>query len=302
MKRSAVVGLGIVLIVLASAVPGRAQGACTMQNLAGVYVFESTGSSALAVGPAPLANHVMAAYAPIAVFGRMKIGADGAADGIYWGVFGTANAGLDAVHWQGQVSDFADCAGVITYVVPVAGLTGMMATVVEHFAMVDGGKELRTVMKSFELQTSPPTQLPATWNTTARRVSNGQCGQPALRGAWVMTCQSMHSLTSGPYTAAAEAAMVTMDVQADGAFTGVFDTKIGPTPMRMDIFGTLKIEEGCTATGAMQIVGMPGVTITAKALLFGEGKEFLAIPVQTTTPAGANLNAYDNCRGIRTGR
>jgi hypothetical protein len=274
-----------------------------MQNLAGVYVFESTGSSALAVGPAPLANHVMAAYAPIAVFGRMKIGADGAADGIYWGVFGTANAGLDAVQWQGQVSDFAECAGVITYTVPVAGLPpGSMATVVEHFVMVDGGKELRTVMKSFELQTSPPTQLPATWNTTARRVSNGQCGQPTLRGEWVMTCQSMHSLTSGPYTAAAEAALVTMDVKADGAFTGVFDTKVGPTPLRLDIFGTLKIEDGCTATGLMQIVGMPGVTITAKALLFAAGKEFLAIPVQTATAAGTVLNGYDNCRGIRTRR
>jgi hypothetical protein len=297
MKRLAVF-IAVVICVGASAAPAAAQGACTMQALAGTYVFESKGSSALVTGPAALPNHVTAMYAPIEVIGQMTIAADGWVDGIYWGTLGTTNSGLDAVHWQGQISEFADCRGVMTYEVRMPGMQGAVATVVEHFVVVDGGKELRTVMKSMAVQGN---QLPATWNTTARRVSKGGCNQAALRGEWVMTCQSLHTLPpGGPYTAAAEAALITVDVEADGAFTGSFDTKIGPTPLRLDVTGFFAAGDACTVSGTLSPA--PGVVITAKGVLFGEGREFLVIPVQTSTPAGTMLNAYDNCRGIRRDR
>jgi hypothetical protein len=296
MKRLALF-IAVVICVGAWAAPAAAQGACTMRSLAGTYVFESKGSSALVTGAAALPNHVTAMYAPIEVIGQMTIAADGSVEGIYWAVLGTANSGLDAVHWQGQISEFADCRGVITYEVAVVGMAGAVATVVEHFVVVDGGRELRTVMKSMAVQGN---ELPATWNTTARRVTKGGCGQPALKGEWVMTCQSLHSLTSGPYTAAAEAALITVDVEADGAFTGSFDTKIGPTPLRLDVTGFFTAGEACTVSGTLSPA--PGVVITAKGVLFGEGREFLVIPVQTSTPVGTMLNAYDNCRGIRRDR
>ncbi len=300
MKRLAVL-IAVVTCAGAWAAPAAGQGACTMQNLAGTYDFESKGSSALVTGPVEtMPNHVMALYAPIAVIGQMTVAKDGSVDGFYWGALGTVNSGPDAVHWQGQVSDFADCRGVITYEVSVAGMPGAVATVVEHFVVVDAGNELRTVMKSMEVHGDTPTQLPATWNTTARRVSLRNCGQPALRGEWVMTCQSLHPLTSGPFTAAAEAAMITANVEADGAFVGSFDTKIGPTAVRLDVTGAFAAGDACTVSGTLSPA--PGVVITAKGVLYGEGKELLVIPVQTTTPLGTTLNPYDNCRGIRRDR
>ncbi len=299
MKRLAVF-IAVLICAGAWAAPAAAQGACTIQNLAGTYVFESKGSSALATGPAALPNHVMAMYAPIEIIGLMTIAADGSANGIYWAAFGTSNSGLDPVSWEGQVSDFADCRGIFTYEVPVLGMPGAVATVIEHFVVVDGGKEIRSVMKSFEVQGDTPTQLPATWNTTARRMTNGRCGQQAIRGDWVMTCQSLHALTSGPFTYAAEAAMITVSVAANGAFTGLFDTKIGPTAVALNVSGVFTAGEACTVGGTLSPA--PGVVITARGIVFGEGKEFLVIPVQTTTPGGTIPNVYDNCRGIRRDR
>ena len=81
MKRLAVF-ISVVICVGAWAAPAAAQGTCTMQNLAGTYVFESKGSSALVSGLAPPAypSHVMALYAPIEVIGRMTIAADGSVE------------------------------------------------------------------------------------------------------------------------------------------------------------------------------------------------------------------------------
>jgi hypothetical protein len=301
MKRLAVF-ISVVICVGAWAAPAAAQGTCTMQNLAGTYVFESKGSSALVSGLAPPAypSHVMALYAPIEVIGRMTIAADGSVEGFYWAAIGTTNSGLDPVHWEGQISDFADCRGIITYAVPLTGMQGPMATIVEHFVVVDGGKELRTVMKSYVVPGNPPTQLPATWNTTARRVSKGKCGLPAVRGEWVMTCQSLHTVTPNPYAAAAEAALITVDVEADGTFTGLFDTKIATTSLLIPVTGSFSVGDACTVAGDLSPA--PGVVITAKGVLFSEGKEFLVIPIQTTTPGGVIPNTYDNCRGIRRDR
>ncbi len=299
MKRLAVL-IAAVVCVGAWSAPAAAQGACTMQGLAGTYVFESKGSSALVTGAAALPAHVIAIYAPIAVVGRMRIAADGSVEGIYWAALGTSNSGLDPIEWEGEITDFADCRGVITYAVQVVGMGGAVATVIEHFVVVDGGKEVRSVLKSMEVQGATPVQLPATWITTARRVSKGGCNQAAMRGEWVMTCQSLHPLTSGPYTAAAEAALISGNVEADGSFTGSFDTKIATTSLRLDVTGMFSTGEACTVSGTLSPA--PGVVITAKGVLFSEGKEFLVIPVQTATAGGTMVNPYDNCRGIRRDR
>jgi hypothetical protein len=145
----------------------------------------------------------------------------------------------------------------------------------------------------------PATPMPAGWNTTARRMSNGPNGQPAARGTWVMTCQSLHP--TGVNTYASEAVLVQMDVHADGSFVGEFESKIATTHVRVPVFGTLRVGDASTITGEMQSPAFAG-TIIAKGLLFGEGKEFMAIPVGNWDGTTLKLNAYDGCRGIRIGR
>ncbi|MGE5362245.1 MAG: hypothetical protein ACM3NQ_24775 [Bacteroidales bacterium] len=278
---------------------------CTMESLAGDYVFQSKGSSTIAMGPAQnVPNHLMAAYAPVAVVGRMTIGVDGAVDGIYWGTMGTSSSDVDPTAWHGDITDFADCRGIITYTIPILGSGGAVGQVTERFFVVDGGQELRTAMIGF-INVATSASLPPVWNTVARRVNTARVNQQALRGAWVLTCDSLHAFATPPMpgvTHLAESAVISLDVAANGQFTGLFETKIGPSPLQFPVTGTVAVAEGATLTGEMQTPAMPGKTIIVRGVLFGEGKEFLAIPIGTWDGTTLTPNGYDNCRGIRAGR
>lgn len=295
------------VLLVASAAPAAAQG-CTMQNLAGAYVFESKGSSAIVSGPAAgFPNHFAAAYAPMEVIGRMTISADGDVTGFYWGVIGSAGGTVTPTAWTGTISNFENCVGIITYNLAVAGGGGMMAQVKERFVMVDGGMEFRSVMTQFTTLTTPPRELSVTWNTTGRRTTKAGCSTAAMRGSWAMTCQSLHALgamsPSPSITHMAEAALIRSDVAADGTFTGWFESRIGPNHVLFPVGGSFEVDGECRITGEMQAPAvLPGMTIIAKGVVFGEGKEFLAIPVATTDGTTTWGNAYDSCRAIRVGR
>ena len=305
MKREILVALLLSLSIgLAAAPAALAQGNCTMQSLAGTYVFESKGSSALVTGPAPgIPNHLAAAYAPAVIVGRFTIAADGTADGFYWGILGTGNTGLEPVPWHADITGFEDCSGIISYIVPVAGM-GMTAQVREQFVVVDGGKGIRSVTIELALLTDPPTPLTSTWQTTARRVNTGTCGDQALRGDWVITCQSLHPLGAATpipgVTHVAEAAIVRVEVDAGGMFAGLFETKIGPVHATFPVSGSMTVGGACTVTAEMQSPAAPGIVTIVKGVLFG--KESLMIPLATTDGTDTWLGIYDTCRAIRRDR
>ncbi len=304
MKRL-VIFVAVIVLLGASVAPALAQPACTNQNLAGTYVFQSKGSSAIAMGPAQgFLNHLITVYAPVVVVGRMTIAASGEVDGIYWAALGTSSSGPDPVVWHGQISEFADCVGIISYTIPIVGGGGVMGQVTERFVVVDSGQEVRSATIGFVTLTNPPSSLTPVWNTVARRVATANYGHQA-RGKWVMTCDSLHPFTTPPMpgvTHLAEAAVVRMEVASDGSFTGIFESKIGPSHVQFPITGDLTPGEDATITGEMQTPAAPGMTIIAKGVVFSEGKEFLVVPIGTWNGTTLLLGGYDSCRGIRYGR
>jgi hypothetical protein len=72
--------------------------------------------------------------------------------------------------------------------------------------------------------------------------------------------------------------------------------------VQFPVTGTIDVDEGGTLSGAMQTPAMPGKSILVRGVLFGEGKEFLAIPLGTWDGKALTASGYDNCRGIRAGR
>jgi len=116
-----------------------------------------------------------------------------------------------------------------------------------------------------------------------------------------MTCQSLHANPREGVAYAAEATLLRLSVEADGTYAGTFESKINVTPLVWSVSGSFTVGDECTLEGRLTPQGIPA-TVLARGVLFANGKEFLAIPMATQTPAATLLNAYDSCRAIRVGR
>ncbi|MGB9073487.1 MAG: hypothetical protein WCC22_12675 [Terriglobales bacterium] len=288
--------LAALFLCLCVAVPAVcAQGKCSLRTMAGTYAFYSKGSSSivdLSVQPIPM--HWAATIAPFIIVGKLTFTPDGVGEGFYWLIFGSLNAGLEPIPWQGRIIEMnEDCTGVLEYPDPPE-------TIRERFIVFDNGREFRSVT----MQT--PNTPTAVWISTLHRISKSvkpvnSCRPQTAHGVYVLRCESIDPTPGSP--AFADAALFRLDVSLSGDFTGTLYQKIGPIYLEAPATGTVAVNSDCTFSSTLNTPAFPG-TNRERGVFFNEGKEFYMLPIDTVGPGSNDQTpeTYAFCQGTRIGQ
>ncbi len=284
------------LLGLCVAVPAvQAQGNCSLQTMAGTYAFYSKGTSSivdLSVQPFPI--HWAASIAPFIIVGRLTFTPDGVGEGYYWLIFGSLNAGVEPIPWQGTITELnEDCTGVIEYPDPPA-------TIKERLVVFDNGREFRSVT----MQT--PNTPTAVWITSGHRISKSNeavnsCGPQTAHGTYLLSCESIDPID--PSTAFADAALFRLDISLTGDFTGALYQKIGPIYLEVPASGTVAVNSDCTFSSTLNTPASAS-TNRERGIFFDEGKGFYLLPLDNVGPGPNDLTpeTYAFCQGRRIGQ
>jgi hypothetical protein len=232
-----------------------------------------------------------AQIAPLSLVSALTIKPDGTFKGVYWGMVGAENFGLNGVPFGGTIQVNADCTGTVQYAPPAN---------TEQFVILNNGDEIRTI--------SAASDVPfAAWQTTLHRISNHyqspltSCGQQNLRGAYVLRCEALQPLTPG-FPAFGAAGLFRIQVSGSGDFTGTALFKIGPATLPSPISGKFEVNPDCTLNGGLNVAALPGVTDLARGVLFDQGKEFYIQPIADMTTAGSTPILYASCQATSLGQ
>jgi len=286
MKRT--VKLGLVLFCLFLCVPTvQAQGTCTMGTITGTYAFVVRGASTAILNPSapPWILHWDAKLAPLALVGMFTVQKDGTGDGVWWFINGTLNGGLTPTSFHSTVVELnPDCTGVEEYTYTLAG---QPHTNREWFIVLDNGREMRGV--------SQMGGLPAgVWHTISYRVSNGAApvtnfGQNNMQGDYLFSFESLTPPGPLPPLAFGAAALMRVQISANGDFTGTWHGKIGPVVAVSDVSGHFTVNPDGTIEGALNVAAVPGVTNVARGVLFDQGKRGYLIPLLNLVDGGPSI-------------
>lgn len=248
----------------------QAQGRCTMNTIAGRYVFASTGASTIVLGVAPDTFHWNALYGPIAGVGVVDITREGTMDGQYWLVAGALNFGLAPLPWHATITLDGDCTGYWE-----SDFGGALLR--ERFVVLDNGRELRAVTTD----TAVPT---GNWHTTAHRVT-APCKQHTLRGNYLIECKNLYQFPVPPPNIFGGAIHLRATFARGGDFTASIYGKVGPDNSGLEGFGHLTLNGDCTAEGTLTTPGFPIVN-HARGVFFDGGRRGYWMPLANEMPDG----------------
>lgn len=276
MKTRMIAGaLGLLLFYCCFAVPAAdAQGKCSMQTMAGTYVFSHKGSSSIldpTVQPYPF--HLSGATAPFITVGEISFTPDGEGDGFYWIRIGTLNAGLDPVPVHVTITEMnEDCTGKMRYDVSLPGIPS--ATIEERFISFDNGREFRSVPVAIVNGV-----YTLAWIGTGHRISKSSgpvnsCGPQTVHGTYLVTAENI--IAVNPTTAFFDTILFRLNISLNGDYTGMLYEKLGPISVELPVSGTFTVNPDCSYSWNLNVQGIPG-TIGVRGVFFNEGKELYGL-------------------------
>jgi len=281
---------------LAGGVAARAQGNCTMDQLAGSYVYESHGSITFALAPtAPI--EWTTTSRPFVMVGWFTVLADGAMNGEGWVILGRLPTVLDTQPLAGRLYDLDSetCTAVLEWLgAPVPG--GPAGLHRERLVFVDNGREFRSMLKQ-----SPSGAM--AWIGRGHRLTpdSGEvavCGPHLLSGEVLVQCEAVGF--EGRAVTAASLARLT--VVGDGSFSGTVYSK-DPTYAETGVEGFFDVQPDCKLAATFPSWSLPGAVHRGRGMLFDHGKAgFLILPFETTLPDGSTVRpAFSRCDLVSLG-
>jgi hypothetical protein len=286
--------VGVLLLLPPLAPSAPAQDGCSIHTITGDWGFGAQGKSLIAAAtPDPATLHLPGAVLPGAFAGRVIISKDGSFNGYYWmNLAGGVISGTVPVPFTGAVTVNPDCTGTWDYDVVMPGSPPV--NVVERFAIVDQGRELRSISWS----TAIPTFA---WTLVARRIQ-GRCTPGLVQGAYVLQYGG-HTLVPGlpppmPNPALlASAGLFDFAVDIGGAMSGRMLHKVGPVTMEVPFTGTFTVAADCAVTMTAAVPGMGEVT--ASGILVENAQRGYGVPMWVMTPSGPEFEQPMYCELVR---
>lgn len=292
MRRTLFVAVLLLLSLLASRAP--AQEGCSIHTITGDWGFGGQGKSLIAAGtPDPMTYHLPGAVLPGVFAGRLTIRKDGTFDGYYWmNLAGGVISGPSPIHFAGPVTVNPDCTGTWSYGVVMPD--GSLFTVVERFAIVDQGRELRSMAWS----TGIPT---FTWTLVARRIP-GRCTPGMVQGAYVLQYGGHAMVPDLPPplpnpALLASTGLFDFNVDIGQAMSGRMLHKIGPITMEVPFTGAFTVAADCAVTMTAAVPGMGEVT--AFGILVENAQRGYGVPMWVMTPSGLEFEQPMYCELVR---
>ena len=268
----------------------RAQGNCTMDQLAGTYAFESHGSITFSLEPVPNIEWLMVTR-PLIMLSLITIAPDGAMNGPAWVILGRVlTAGLVSSPLVGQLVelDGPTCTAVLEWRGnPTPGKPPALHR--ERVVFVDNGREFRSMLKY-----SPSGTM--AWIGRGHRITSdepgGSCGPHQLAGEVLLQCESV-GIEGRAVTATSLARLV---VDHDGAFTGTIDSK-DPVFAELTVAGAFDVQPDCSVGVTLEALELPGVVHRGMGVIFDAGKGgYFIHPLETTRPDGTIVKpAFARC-------
>lgn len=294
---SRVVAVLAALATLLGAAAARAQGNCTMDQLAGTYAFESHGSITFSLEPVPNIEWSMVTR-PLIMLSLITIAPDGAMNGPAWVILGrVVTAGLVSSPLVGQLVelDGPTCTAVLEWRGnPTPGKPPALHR--ERVVFVDNGREFRSMLKY-----SPSGTM--AWIGRGHRITPdvtvGNCGPHQLAGEVLLQCESV-GVEGRAVTATS---LARLDVDHDGAFTGTMDSK-DPTFAELTVAGAFDVQPDCTVGVTLEALELPGVVHRGMGVIFDNGKGgYFIHPLETSLPDDSVVKpAYARCELLSLGR
>jgi hypothetical protein len=276
-----------------------AQGVCTIERLAGMYAFESHGSSTFVLGPAP-PRHWSLTSAPFVMVGWITLHPDSAMSGKAWVILGRMTSGLTAGPFEGQLTalDETTCTAILEWAGTfVPGTTPGFHR--ERLVFVDNGREFRSTL----IQSPSATMA---WIGRGHRIPQASEHAPGCRphlpsGDLLLQCEALSSVVSSTVSASASM-LYRLTVAADGSFTGTSYVK-SPTYSEASVEGAFDVQPDCTVEARLLLPSLPDVVHHGRGVIFDEGKSgFLILPLETTVPEGTSVPAFARCDWLSLGR
>jgi hypothetical protein len=246
--------LALLLLLPSWAPSARAHEGCSIHSIAGTWGFGAYGRSVIADPTLdPASMHFMGLYLPGAFAGRVKILPNGTFNGYYWlNIGGGLFASATAIPFAGPVKVNGDCTGEWSYPVSLSP-SDPPVTVVERFAILDEGREIRSI--------SWTTGIPTfTWTLVAKRIPRA-CTPRRVSGSYAMQCHG-HAIIPGlpaplPDTALlSTAALLRFEVDRHGVVAGRFMEKIGPFPLDTEFSGSFDVAPDCSVLAEFTLPGL----------------------------------------------
>ena len=291
MKRTLFIAM-LSLLLPPLAANATAQNGCSIHTITGDWGFGAQGKSLVAAYTPDPTYHLPGAVLPGVFAGRVTIRTDGTFDGYYWMNLAGGVISPSPIPFSGPVTVNPDCTGIWSYgaVMP----DGSTFTVVEKFAIVDQGRELRSISWS----TGIPT---FTWTLVARRIP-GRCTPGLVQGAYALQYGG-HALVPGlpnpmPNPALlASSGLFDFTVDIGGAMSGRMLHKIGPVPFETPFTGTFEASADCAVTMTADVPGMGEVT--AFGILVENAQRGYGVPMWVMTPSGLEFEQPMYCELVR---
>lgn len=294
---STVVAALSALAGLCGAAAARAQGNCTMEQLAGTYVYESHGSITFALAPSPPIEWSLISR-PFVATSWFTVLPDGEMSGEGFVILGRAPTVLDAQPLAGRLDELdpETCTAVLEWVgAPVPG--GPSALHRERLVFVDNGREFRSMLKY-----SPSGTM--AWIGRGHRLMSdsedlGACGPHLLAGDVLLQCEAL-GFEARPVSAAS---MARLTVAGDGSFTGTAYSK-DPVYAETEVEGAFDVEPDCKLAATLTSWSLPGAVHHGRGMLFDRGKAgYLILPFETILPDGSRVRpASSRCDLLSLGR
>jgi len=290
------------LATLLGAAAARAQGNCTMKQLAGTYAFESHGSITFSLEPYPNVEWSMVTR-PLIMLSLITIAPDGAMNGPAWVILGrVVTAGLVSSPLVGQLVELDEptCTAVLEWRGnPTPGKPPALHR--ERVVFVDNGREFRSMLKY-----SPSGAM--AWVGRGHRITHhritpdvtvGNCGPHLLAGDVLLQCESV-GIEGRAVTATSLARLV---VDHDGTFTGTMDSK-DPVFAELTVAGAFDVQPDCSVGLTLEALELPGVVHRGMGVIFDDGKGgYFIHPLETSLPDGSLVKpAYARCELFWLGR
>lgn len=292
MRRTLLIGVLLLLPPLASSAP--AQDGCSIHTITGDWGFGAQGKSLIAATtPDPTTYHLPGVVLPGVFAGRVTIRKDGTFDGSYWmNMAGGLISGPSPITFTGPVTVNPDCTGTWSYDVVMPN--GSPFTVVERFAIVDQGRELRSIAWS----TGVPT---FTWTMVARRIP-GRCTPGLVQGAYALQYAGHAVVPQLPPPLPSPALLAStglfdFTVDIGGAMSGRMLHKVGPATMEVPFTGTFLVATDCSVTMTAAVPAMGEVS--AFGILVENAQRGYGVPMWVLTPSGLEFEQPMYCELVR---